>query len=550
MIQNKRSDLRVSPRIPLPLDFHLAAVGMGEIEVHAEGPSVALIATLPYPVGTDGVPRPLPHDIRGLRPLDPGGHWWRELAVVDVAGDFSRPNDAWLILRAAHFDIAPDVAPDESPCAPPRRHAVPLAHRWIGDGWSAVHTRSGAWTRTYESLLVRGDTIFARTRLYRLPDPEAVIVMPGPGGRIPTRRGDLHVLRGSQPPPRDPTGSVPDSREVSTPAGALYRIDQRCSPVRRSEGSLCSPDPDSDGPLCAPELLHWPAGVAEPVRTPLPDVVAADSWLPLRLAVLPDGGVAVFGWVRVEGSEHPLSYLAVGTAGALRRIPLRHEGHAIEGWVESLLPRPGGEFWLVMSGTLWLLDAKGEIHPFDVPTPRLPDPTDWAWRGAAKGWRRVGPESPEEFDHPTLDVESITVGSDDVWLTLKGANSGGRFTAILKTGPHGAPVVLPSAGHIQGRIWSQHDGARALQLLADNSDEAIRSFEATVLPALRSLAALRQIYLARDGTRRSVVALVAPKALKPSLVTDIAAVLGAEPTVVSPPPDVERMLYDATSVPR
>ncbi|MFY0534493.1 hypothetical protein [Nannocystis pusilla] len=72
MIQNKRSTLRVSPRIPLPLDFHLAAVGMGEIEVHAEGPSVALIATLPYPVGTDGVPRPLPHDIRGLRPLDPG----------------------------------------------------------------------------------------------------------------------------------------------------------------------------------------------------------------------------------------------------------------------------------------------------------------------------------------------------------------------------------------------------------------------------------------------------------------------------------------------
>ncbi|MCY1013594.1 hypothetical protein OV079_50315 [Nannocystis pusilla] len=280
------------------------------------------------------------------------------------------------------------------------------------------------------------------------------------------------------------------------------------------------------------------------MRTPLPDVVAADSWLPLRLAVLPDG-VAIFGWVRVEGSEHPLSYLAVGTAGALRRIPLRHEGHAIEGWVKALLPRPGGEFWLVMSGTLWLLDAKGDIHPFDVPTPRLPDPTDWAWRGAAKGWLRVGPESPEEFDHPTLDVESIAVGGDDIWLTLKGANSGGGFTAVLKTGPHGAPVVLPSAGHIQGRVWSHHEGPRALQLLADGSDEALRSFEATVLPGLRSLAPLLQIYLARDGTRRSVVALVAPKALRPSLVTDIAAVLGAEPTVVSPPPEVERMLYDA-----
>src|SRR5690349_5769319 len=43
--------VQFTPRIALPVDFHLVATRADEIDLHTDGSSVALVATVPYPIG-------------------------------------------------------------------------------------------------------------------------------------------------------------------------------------------------------------------------------------------------------------------------------------------------------------------------------------------------------------------------------------------------------------------------------------------------------------------------------------------------------------------
>ncbi|MDC0673469.1 hypothetical protein [Nannocystis radixulma] len=511
--------VQFTPRIALPVEFHLVATRADEIELHADGSSVALIATVPYPIGPDGSPQPLQGVTRGLLPVDS----IYGLYPIAVAGSFSRPGDGWLVLLAEDLD------------APRPRQGVSVAYQWAGDGWSVVRERSGAMFRTYDHFLVRGDAIFAYPRLDRLPDAEAAFVDPD---REHTIMGDLLRLRGTQLPPRGPGPWCTASREATTSAGDLYQIARRCPDAGRLP---CS------GP-CTLDLFHWPAGAVDPVVTPLPEVAADEHRISLdqlRIGVFADG-IAVYGAAKVEGHPHDLAYLAAGPANALRRIAIEHDGRAIVEPIVAALPRPDGEFWLVMHGTLWQRDASGRLRPFRTPTVSFPELADWAWGGVGSGWRRTGTFARLELENQSPEIAGVAAAGDSLWLTLAVPTHGlgEAIQAIFKTGPHAAPVVLPDLKTLQGDVWRRDEAARVVQLLADLPDDRLPAFESAVLPELVRRAELRQIYRAREGTRRPVIAIIDVDAARAPLLRALAGVGGVEPKLVSPPPELERMLHN------